>query len=61
MTRKIPLIVVVGRREAEDGTVTVRDRSGQEETLPLDTFVDRTLAAIETKSLAGAGHIIPDQ
>jgi hypothetical protein len=38
----------------------VRDRSGSEETLPLDTFVDRALATIGTKSLAGAGHLISE-
>jgi threonyl-tRNA synthetase len=60
VTRKIPMIVVVGRREAEDGTVTVRDRSGHERTLPLDAFVGEALEAIRSKSLAGAGHIVGD-
>jgi len=60
VTRKVPLVVVVGRREADDGTVTVRDRSGTEQTMPLDAFVDRTLDLIATKSLDGAGHLIPE-
>jgi threonyl-tRNA synthetase len=58
VTRKVPLIVVVGRREAEDGTVTVRDRSGQETTMPLDDFVAHTLEVVRSKSLEGAGHIV---
>ncbi|MCV5968761.1 His/Gly/Thr/Pro-type tRNA ligase C-terminal domain-containing protein, partial [Lactococcus petauri] len=40
---KVPYMAVLGRREAEAGTVTVR-RRGQEkkqETLPLDAFVAR--------------------
>jgi threonyl-tRNA synthetase len=58
VTRKVPLIVVVGRREADDGTVTVRDRSGQETTMPLDEFVAHTLQVVRSKSLEGAGHIV---
>ena len=34
VTRKIPLIVVIGRREVEERSVTVRDRSGQERPMP---------------------------
>ncbi|MGQ4330333.1 threonine--tRNA ligase [Streptomyces hayashii] len=56
ITRKVPLIVVVGRREAEERAVTVRDRSGQETLMPLDAFVDHTTELIRTKSLDGAGH-----
>jgi threonyl-tRNA synthetase len=60
VTRKVPLVVVVGRREADDGTVTVRDRSGAEQTMPLDAFVDHTLDLIGTKSLSGAGHLVAE-
>ncbi|GHG75445.1 threonine--tRNA ligase [Streptomyces griseocarneus] len=57
VTRKIPLIVVVGRREAEERAVTVRDRSGKETPMPLDAFVGHVTELIRTKSLDGAGHL----
>jgi threonyl-tRNA synthetase len=59
VTRKIPLIVVVGRREAEQRTVTVRDRSGKETPMPLDEFVEHTKDLVRSKSLEGAGHLRP--
>jgi threonyl-tRNA synthetase len=57
VTRKIPLIVVVGRREAEQRTVTVRYRSGREVPMPLDQFVAHATNLVWTKSLDGAGHL----
>ncbi|MFE6355536.1 threonine--tRNA ligase [Streptomyces rochei] len=59
VTRKIPLVVVVGRREAEQRTVTVRDRSGEETPMSLEKFVAHVTGLIRTKSLDGAGHIRP--
>lgn len=56
--RKVPLILVVGRREAEEGTVTVRVRSGDETTMTLDAFVDHAQGLVRTKSLEGAGHLV---
>lgn len=56
VTRKIPLILVVGRREAEQNTVSVRYRSGEERSMTIDSFVDHALDLIRTKSLEGAGH-----
>ncbi|MEU0939387.1 threonine--tRNA ligase [Embleya sp. NPDC005971] len=57
ITRKIPLIVVVGRREAEQRTVTVRNRAGEEVPMPLDEFVTHVSDLIKTRSLDGAGHL----
>jgi len=57
VTRKIPLIVVVGRREAEQRSVTVRDRSGKETPMPLDEFVAFSKELVRSKSLDGAGHL----
>lgn len=57
VTRKIPLILVVGRREVEEQSVTVRDRSGTETQMPVDEFLAHALELVRTKSLAGAGHI----
>ncbi|WP_254854163.1 threonine--tRNA ligase [Nocardia donostiensis] len=56
VTRKIPLIIVVGRREAESRSVTVRYRSGNEESMPIDDFVAKARNLIDSKSLEGAGH-----
>ncbi len=57
VTRKIPLILVVGRREAEQQTVSVRYRSGEETSMIVDAFVDHALTLVRSKSLAGAGHL----
>jgi len=48
---KVPAILVAGRKEAEDGTVTVR-RLGtkRQETLPVETAVARLSAEVEAKS-----------
>lgn len=60
ITRKIPLIVVIGRREAEQRTVTVRYRSGQETPMSLDDFVEHAKDLVRSKSLEGAGHLRRD-
>lgn len=59
VTRKIPLIAVVGRREAEQHTVSVRYRSGEETSMTVDAFVDHALDLVRSKSLDGAGHLRP--
>jgi threonyl-tRNA synthetase len=60
VTRKIPLIVVVGRREAEQQTVSVRYRGGREESMTVDSFVEHALDLVRSKSLEGAGHYRPE-
>jgi threonyl-tRNA synthetase len=55
--RKVPLIVVVGRREADQRAVTVRYRSGQESQMPLEQFVAHAQELVRSKSLEGAGHL----
>ncbi|MDQ1286655.1 MAG: threonyl-tRNA synthetase [Actinomycetota bacterium] len=57
VTRKIPLVVVVGRREAAQRGVTVRDRSGKETQMSLDDFVVHAKELVASKSLEGAGHL----
>ena len=57
ITRKIPLIVVVGRREAEQRSVSVRYRSGEEVPMALDAFLEHVTELVGTKSLDGAGHL----
>ena len=47
LTRKIPNVLVIGEREAEDGTVTHRQYgSERQETLALDVFKRRLIAAV---------------
>jgi threonyl-tRNA synthetase len=60
ITRKIPLIVVIGRREAEQRTVMVRYRSGQETPMSLDEFVEHAQELVRSKNLQGAGHLRRD-
>ncbi len=55
--RWVPFIAVVGRREAEERSVTVRDRTGTETPMSLDDFVALMQDRIDTKSLIDAGHI----
>ncbi|MFL6186848.1 MAG: threonine--tRNA ligase [Actinomycetes bacterium] len=57
VTRKIPLIVVVGRREAGQRSVSVRYRSGEEVPMALDAFVEHVAELVRTRSLEGAGHL----
>ncbi|MGH3849165.1 MAG: His/Gly/Thr/Pro-type tRNA ligase C-terminal domain-containing protein, partial [Pseudonocardiaceae bacterium] len=57
ITRKIPLIVVLGRREAEQHAVTVRYRSGRETPMPLAEFVEHAKELVRSKTLEGAGHL----
>src|ERR1700716_568704 len=48
--RKVPYMVVVGRREAEAGQLSVRNRSGDQSTETLDDFKTRLLAEIAEKN-----------
>lgn len=59
VTRKIPLILVVGRREAEQHTVSVRYRSGEEAAMSVNDFTEHALDLVRSKSLEGAGHFRP--
>ncbi len=47
---KIPIMAIVGVREAESGTVAVRRRSGQQEVLPLETFLARLQTERENRT-----------
>ena len=57
---KIPYMVVVGRREADQGTVAVNVRgAGREQkpnSLPLDEFVSRVVKENESRALTLAAH-----
>lgn len=60
VTRKIPLIAVVGQREAEQQTVSVRYRSGKEESMTVDAFVEHAQNLVRSKSLESAGNYRPE-
>jgi threonyl-tRNA synthetase len=49
--RKIPVLAIVGRKEAADGTVTLRRWHDQkkQETLPFDVFVETILREIRER------------
>jgi threonyl-tRNA synthetase len=48
--KKIPYILVVGDKEAEDGTVSVSSRKGEEGTMTIEAFQTRCLAEIASKA-----------
>lgn len=47
---KVPYIIVVGAKEAEAKAVAVRPRVGNQEVMPLDTFVEKALKEIKEKA-----------
>ena len=51
-TMKVPYLLVVGQREADDGTVSLRLRHRRDEgVLSLNEVADRIVNAVETRSL----------
>jgi threonyl-tRNA synthetase len=57
---KVPYMIVLGRREAEQGTVAVNVRGAGKEQKPnsvsLDEFVSRVVEEDRTRSLVLAAH-----
>jgi len=49
--QKIPYLLVIGDKEAENGTVAVRSRAGDEGAVPLDEFIARVRDEINTKKM----------
>ncbi len=47
---KVPYMLVLGRKEIEDGTLAVRDRAGEQSTMTLDEFVGKIKNAVQTKA-----------
>jgi len=47
---KVPYMLVLGAQEVEAGTLAVRDRSGQQETMTLIDFVEKVKTAVQTKA-----------
>ena len=49
---KLPYMLVVGKQEEEDGTVSVRSRfAGNEGVKPLEQFIDQISREIRTKEI----------
>lgn len=57
VTEKVPFTLVIGRKEVEAGTVSVRSRAGDEGAVPLEVFKERLRRLVHDKSLEGAGHL----
>ena len=49
--QKIPYLLVIGDKEAENGSVAVRSRAGDEGAMPLDDFIARVKEEIDTKKM----------
>ncbi|MCL2673854.1 MAG: threonine--tRNA ligase [Defluviitaleaceae bacterium] len=54
---RIPYILVVGEKEAEEGTVSLRSRAGDEGSVPLAEAVKRIVQADRTRENDGAAFI----
>ena len=49
--QKIPYLLVIGDKEAENGSVAVRSRAGDEGAVALDEFIARIKDEIDTKKM----------
>ena len=54
---KVPFMAIVGKREAENGTVALRVRGTgkKQEVMPVEAFLDRVLQQIRERSLSPTG------
>ena len=51
--RKVPYMVVLGRREAESGELSIRNRAGEQSSETLEDFRTRLLLEIAERRLPG--------
>jgi len=49
--QKVPYMLVVGKKEVEQGTLAVRQRTGRQEVLSVQDVIDRLVQEVETKAL----------
>jgi threonyl-tRNA synthetase len=58
---KVPYMAIIGKREAESGTVALRFRGSEkkQETITVDALVERLRAEIATRALQPAGALQP--
>ncbi|HEY9856743.1 MAG TPA: threonine--tRNA ligase [Stenomitos sp.] len=52
--QKVPYMLVVGKKEVEQGTLAVRQRTGRQEVLSVQDVIDRLVQEVETKALPQA-------
>jgi threonyl-tRNA synthetase len=52
--QKVPYMLVVGKKEVEEGMLAVRRRTGGQEVLPVDVVIERLAAEVATKALPPA-------
>jgi threonyl-tRNA synthetase len=58
---KVPYMAIIGKREAEAGMVALRFRGSEkkQETISVDTLIERLTAEIATRALQPAGALQP--
>jgi threonyl-tRNA synthetase len=49
--QKVPFMLVVGEKEAASGSVALRERGGQQSTMPLDALIEKAKELIRTRAL----------
>lgn len=48
--QKVPYMLILGDKEQENGTVSVRDRKGESTVIPLDDFIAKLREEVDTKA-----------
>jgi threonyl-tRNA synthetase len=49
--QKVPFMLVVGEKEAASGSVALRERGGQQSTMPVDALIEKAKELIRTRAL----------
>ena len=49
--QKIPYMLVIGDKEAEDGSLSVRTRTGEQMTMSVDEFVEKIRKEVAEKTI----------
>jgi len=49
--QKVPFMLVVGEKEAASGSVALRERAGQQSTMPVDALIEKAQELIKTRAL----------
>lgn len=59
---RVPYMLIIGQQEAENGTVSVRERdTSKTETMPLDAFVKKVLDETQRRTNGKAEKCMPDE
>ena len=49
--QKVPYMLVIGDKEAEDGSLSVRTRTGEQLTMSVDEFIERIRKEVAEKAI----------